>query len=85
MERVVRVDQSYPRGRRPALQPTNHPQFHEIAIPIDELSPVPSARLAAKLSAWIGPFAQDEAIVEGHDPRPVAQQARFGPEPERRN
>jgi hypothetical protein len=83
MESVLRVDQSHPRGRCPALQATNHPQFCEIPIPIDELSPVPSSCLAAELSAWVGSFAQHEAIVEGHDPRTVAQQACFGRQPER--
>ena len=63
MATVVRIDQSHSRSGRPALESANQSQFHEIAIPIDQLPPVPAARLTAKLGPWVRPFEIAKAPV----------------------
>ena len=57
MDTVVRIDESDPGGQRPALEPANHAQFHKVAIPVDDLSAVPTPGFATNLSSRIGPFA----------------------------
>ena len=83
MDTIVRVDQPDPRARRPAFEPANHSQFHEIAIVIDDLSSVTAPGFAANLCSWIRPFAKDDPVVERHGAWAVPEQASFGAQPKR--
>ena len=83
MHTVVRVDEPDPRARRPAFEPANHSQFHEIAIAIDDFAPVAPACFSANLSSRIGPFAQDDAVVERYGAWAVPKQAGLRAEAKR--
>lgn len=81
MDTVVGVDEANPRGRGPALESTIHAQFHEIAIPIHDLTAIPSPRHSSNLSTWIRALTQDDPIFDGNGTRPVSKEPRLGAKP----
>jgi hypothetical protein len=78
MDTVVEVDQPDPSAQCPALEPINHPQFHEIPIAVDDFSPIAPPRFSPHLSPGVGPFAEDDVIVECHGAWAITKHARLG-------